>query len=264
MFIKTFSPSKYNTYVECNLKYRYKYIDYLKDEYNKGLSKDALQFGSYIHKIFEDGVEAKSVDELRRIARDLRGNYHFKGRVQDIETCIKHFFEFNSKLEGSVSTEMIFEEKISDDFSLNGIIDRVCKSKNGKYLVIDYKTSKREKTKRELYNDPQLLIYALAMSRMYKTPVNNITVSHYYPLTGNLVSIKYLPNQVNSFAKKIQDKKWEIRKKKVAQFPPKVNRFCDWCGYKEICPKHGATNREINEALKASKFGRSKSRGSKG
>ena len=37
---------------------------YLPEEYNEGLSTDALQFGSYIHKIFEDGVDAESVDEL--------------------------------------------------------------------------------------------------------------------------------------------------------------------------------------------------------
>jgi len=264
MFIKTFSPSKYNTYKECPLKYRYKYIDYLKDEYNDNLSTDALQFGSYIHKILEDGVDANSIDELRQLGRELRGNYQFKGRIKDTETCIKNFFEFNKNLEGSVSTEMMFSEKVSDDLSVNGIIDRVCKSDSGKYLVIDYKTSKREKTKRELQSDPQLMTYAAAISKMYNVPVQNVTVAHYYPLTGNLVALRYLPPQIHSFIRKLNEDKWAIRKAKVKDFKPRVNQFCNWCGYKDICPKQGACQSAITEALKKSKYGRGKPKGNKG
>ena len=252
MFIKTFSPSKYNTYKECPLKYRYRYIDYLKDDYNATLSTDALQFGSYIHKILEDGVNATSIEELREIGKGLRGNYKFKGRIKDTETCIRNFFEFNSNLEGSISTEMIFSEQVIDDLSVNGIIDRVCKSKSGKYLVIDYKTSKREKTKRELQTDPQLMTYAAAIAKMYNVPVQNVSVSHYYPLTGNLVALRYLPPQISSFLRKVSD------------FKPQVNQYCNWCGYKDICPKQGACPEKINEALKKSKFGHGKPKGNKG
>tara|TARA_R110000824_G_scaffold30612_3_gene100504 strand:+ start:232 stop:1026 length:795 start_codon:yes stop_codon:yes gene_type:complete len=264
MFIKTFSPSKYNTYKECPLKYRYRYIDYLKDDYNATLSTDALQFGSYIHKILEDGVNATSIEELREIGKGLRKNYKFKGRIKDTETCIRNFFEFNSNLEGSISTEMIFSEQVIDDLSVNGIIDRVCKSKSGKYLVIDYKTSKREKTKRELQTDPQLMTYAAAIAKMYNVPVQNVSVSHYYPLTGNLVALRYLPPQISSFLRKLNQDKWVIRKAKVSDFKPQVNQYCNWCGYKDICPKQGACPEKINEALKKSKFGHGKPKGNKG
>jgi RecB family exonuclease len=55
MFINKVSPSKIKVYDECKLKYKFKYIDYLPE---KDTNTDALQFGSYIHKIFEDGVKA--------------------------------------------------------------------------------------------------------------------------------------------------------------------------------------------------------------
>lgn len=253
MYIKGFSPSKLNTFDECQLKYKYKYIHYLKEEYNEKASKDALQYGSYIHKILEDGVECTTVEELREHAKSLRSNYHFKGREADTEKCLTNFLKFNGKLTETVSTEMIFKEDVLKDLQVNGIIDRVVKGSTGKYLVIDYKTSKREKTKRELFNDPQLMIYAAAVAKMYNVSVNEITVAHFYPLTGNLVTVSYLPTHVKNFIKRLDDKKWKIRKKTIEEFKPRINMFCDWCGFKGICPSHGASKESIDEALDKSK-----------
>jgi len=253
MYIKGFSPSKLNTYDECQQKYAYKYIHYLPEEYNEDLSKDALQFGSYIHKILEDGVDSENEDELIEHAKRLRPSYTFKGRQEDIKTCIKNFFKFNKNLTESVSTEMRFAVKVLDDLEVNGIIDRVVKGETGKYLVIDYKTSKREKNKRELYTDPQLMIYAAAISKMYKVPITDIMVAHYYPLTGHLVSIRYLPSHIQNFLKRVDKKKWTIRKKKVDHFKPRRNQFCDWCGYKKLCPIFGGTSEALAEALDVKK-----------
>jgi len=250
MFIKGFSPSKLNTFDECEQKFRYKYVHYLPEEYNEDLSQEALQYGSYIHKILEDGVEAESVGELVEHASRLRNSYQFKGREEDTLKCIKNFLAFNSKLTKSVSTEMKFKIDVLPDLEVNGIIDRVVEGSPGNYLVIDYKTSKREKTKRELYNDSQLMIYTAAMAKMYKCDIRNITVAHYYPLTGNLVTIKYLPSHIASFLKKLDEKKWRIRKKKINDFKPRVNQFCDWCGYKELCPEFGGTKDMLDEAIK--------------
>ena len=59
MFINKVSPSKIKVYDECKLKYKFKYIDYLQE---KETNTDALQFGSFIHKVLEEGVTAMTVD----------------------------------------------------------------------------------------------------------------------------------------------------------------------------------------------------------
>ena len=61
---------------------------------------------------------------------------------------------------------------VKDDITLNGVIDRVIKGKDGGYLVIDYKTSKREKSKVELYQDSQLKGYVYAISKLYDVPIS--------------------------------------------------------------------------------------------
>jgi putative RecB family exonuclease len=256
MYIKGFSPSKLNVFDECQQKYRYKYIHYLPEEYNEGLSTEALQYGSYIHKVLEDGFEATSEDELWEHAHRLRESYQFTGREKDTEKCIKNFFKFNSKLTDTVSTEMKFKVDVLKDLEVNGIIDRVVLGGTGNLLVIDYKTSKREKSRRELYNDPQLMIYTAAIAKLYKCNIKDITVAHYYPITGHLVSIQYMPSHIASFLKRLDEKKWAIRKKKVNDFKPRINRFCDWCGYKNLCPLYGGTDKMLEEAI--SKKGSSK------
>ena len=133
----------------------------------------------------------------------------------------------NSKLEESVSTEQRFNIELTDDFGLNGIIDRVVKGKTGKYLVIDYKTSRVPSTTTELYKDPQMLMYTYAISVMYGVKIENITVAHYYPHLDKMVSVNFKNPQIVQFLKGLKAKVWEIRKKKATDFPAQQNQWCN-------------------------------------
>ena len=72
MFIKSISESKANTFNQCNLKYKFKYIDKY-EEMSK--NQDALDFGSYIHRIFELGYEKTSLEDLLTIASECKKDY---------------------------------------------------------------------------------------------------------------------------------------------------------------------------------------------
>ncbi len=236
MHIDKISESKYKTFKQCKLKYRYKYVDYLPepDEANT----DALHFGSYIHKIFEDGVNIQSEKELVKLSEELRGEYKVSTDYTGKDLiCIKNFLEFNKKLGETVATELSFEVELGKDIKLNGIIDRIIKGKNNTYLIIDYKTSKKEKSKIELYQDTQLKGYTYAVHKMFNVPIKNITVAHYYPLTDNLVNVSYTSNQINSYVKSIIDEVWRIRKAKKESLVATRNEFCNWCPYKSLCPE---------------------------
>ena len=78
MFISTVSNSKLNSFQQCRLKYRYRYVDRLIGP--KPLNQNALNFGSYIHKIFEDGVGATTRDELNKLAEEIKETYKMIGR----------------------------------------------------------------------------------------------------------------------------------------------------------------------------------------
>ena len=251
MFITTLSESKYKTFKQCRLKYKYKYVDRLPEPDQS--NTEALHFGSYIHKNFEDGVTSKSEEELVLLAEELKSNYKVTAKYEGKDLlCIKNFLKFNSKLAETVSTELVFQVPLKDDMTLNGIIDRVVKGNEGGYLVIDYKTSKREKTQVELYQDTQLKGYTYAVSKLYNVPYSNIVAAHYYPLTDNLVSVQFSVPQMNSYLRTIVDEIWKIRKMKNDQLFPSRNEFCNWCSFKSACPEF-CTTHQVNQTIEKMK-----------
>ena len=251
MFINKISPSKLKTYNECKKKYQFKYVDYLKGIYNENSNTDALQYGSYVHKIFELGTELETIEELQTLAGELRDNYTFSSvKEKNLQLILENFFVFNKKLEETISNEMVFELDITDDFKINGIIDRVIKGKSGSYLVVDYKTSRRPTPKHELFSDPQMLMYAFAVSKLMNVPVEKVSVAHYYPHLDKLVSVKFGRTQMSVFLRGLKEKIWEIRKKKKVQLNPNLNQYCNWCQHKDLCPEFGGTPEMLEEAKK--------------
>jgi DNA helicase-2/ATP-dependent DNA helicase PcrA len=249
MFIKTISESKANTFSECNLKYKFKYVDHYQE---KSKNQDALDFGSYIHKIFELGYEKTSLEDLFTIAQEAKKDYKIsEEKDQKTETCLRNFLRFNSSLTETVGTELVYEVKQDDknDISLNGIIDRIVKSPQGEYLVIDYKTSKKELKKHELYQNHQMQGYAYAVHKLFKVPIDKITVAHFYPITGNIVSVKYSWPQISTYLRHKIETVWKIRKKKKDEFPACKNQYCWWCGYSNLCPEFSSPEK-ISESLK--------------
>ena len=254
MFINTMSPSKLKTYNECKKKYQFKYVEYLKGIYNVNSNTDALQYGSYVHKIFELGTEIETLEELQTLAGELRPNYKFSPiKEKNLDLILENFFEFNKKLEETVSNEMVFKVDITDDYSINGIIDRVIRGKSGKYLVIDYKTSRRPTPKAELFTDPQMLMYAYAISKEFKVPIDHVSVAHYYPHLDKLVSVTYGRAQVSVFLRELKSKIWEIRKKRKGDLKASQNQWCNWCQYKDLCPEFGGTEKCLLEAKESEK-----------
>ena len=261
MYIKTISESKFQTFKQCQLKYRYRYVDRLPEP--EETNTEALHFGSYIHKILEDGVDAKTQEELLVIAEEVKGSYKVSKKYEGKDLkCIQNFLAFNPQLEETVATELVFEVPVKDDITLNGIIDRVVKGTDGGYLIIDYKTSKREKSKVELYQDTQLKGYVYAISKLYNVPYSQIVAAHYYPLTNNFVFVQYSNPQINAHLRKIIDEVWKIRKKKKDDMLPSRNDFCNWCAYKTACPEFNNPMQcaKTIEELKAKKKASSKSR----
>ena len=236
MFINTISNSKRDTFNQCKLKYRYKYVDHLK-EYDLS-NTDALHFGSYIHKIFEDGASATELRQLEQISKDVKDNYKFSSAYYSkIEPCLKNFLRLNASFPEVGVSELHFDIDIAEGITLNGYIDRIIKGKDGGYLVIDYKTGKREKDKVELYQDPQLKGYVYAVHKLYNIPFNRITAAHYYPITDNLVNVQYTSNQIHAHIRSVVDDVWKIRKSKKTDLHPMRNQFCNWCQYKSLCPE---------------------------
>lgn len=204
-----------------------------------------MTFGSYIHEIFELGVNAKHESELVRISEEIKGKYNIPDSKKAATLkCIKNFLVFNSGIQAkgteTLGCEITYSIDLGNGINATGVIDRVLRSKTGSIMVIDYKTSKREKSKVQLYQDNQLKGYALAACELYNIPVSEaakkIVCAHYYPMSNNFVPVNYPASELIKHNKKILETAWNIRKATMESLTPAQNEFCDYCQYKHICP----------------------------
>ena len=176
-----------------------------------------------------------------------------------MKSCLENFMLWNQKLGETLSTEQTVTVPLDEekDIKFIGVIDRVIKGSDGGYLVIDYKTSKREKKKKTLMDDDQLKGYAWAIHNLYDVPYEKIYCAHYYPVTGNFVTVKFGKFQIDRWKKKQIEKVWRIRKKKKDEFWAQENVFCDWCEYHDACPRFHSEN-VVCERIDEQKLLRSK------
>lgn len=190
--------------------------------------------------MFELGYKDNDIKSLMKLAEQERSKYKIPFQMNDrIKVCMENFVMWNSKLGETISTENLFEVPLDEknDIKFIGVIDRVIKGSDGGYLVIDYKTSKREKSKKDLLQDKQLMGYAYAIHTLYGVEYNKIFCAHFYPLTKNFIPVSFSKAQIWSWKKKEIDKVWRIRKKTKDGFFPQKNIFCDYCEFQQVCEK---------------------------
>lgn len=226
---------------QCLWKYYLKYC--LKIPGFGSSNEEALNFGSFIHKIFELGYKDNDPKLLAKLAESERGSYKIPFGMNDrLKMCIENFVIWNSKIGETVSTEGMFEVTLDKehDIKFNGVIDRIVKGNKGGYLVVDYKTSKREKTKKELMDDKQLMGYAYAVHEKYGVEFKDIFCAHYYPVTGNFITVNFSKVQIWNWKRKEIDKVWRIRKKTKDEFYPQKNIFCSNCEFQQACENYNS------------------------
>ena len=213
-----------------------------------------MNFGSYIHKILEDGYTCSHISDLEKLAKKYKAQYKISaGYSKKTQKCLENFFKFNKKLESTLGVEDVYEVELVEGIFQNGIIDRIVKGKSGGLLVIDYKTGKREKTKFQLMNDLQLQGYAYAVHKKFGVPIEKITCAHYYPVTGHFIPVKYGKKTIHQWKSKIIEGVWKIRKAKLTDLCASRNQYCDWCDHKKICPLYEKDPRKLQYLLENTK-----------
>jgi RecB family exonuclease len=258
MFINQISNSKKDIIDQCLLKYHYRYNRRFEGDNETG--QDALNFGSYIHKIFEEAYHSNDINEYYDVAEKIKESYKIpKSYTNLTKSCIENFIKFNSKVEGeTVDVEFKIDLNLGPDMRFIGYIDRVIKGPNGGLLIIDYKTSKREKKKVDLYKDSQLKGYCWAAHEIWGVPYNKITCALYYPRTNNLVPIVYNNSQIFDWKKKQIETIWRVRKLKKDEIKASQNQYCNWCEYKNMCPEFADMNQIKQRILLEQEKGKKK------
>ena len=261
-----YSHSKLKVYEECQLRYRYKYIDKIPEP--QVPAKPALFFWSIIHEALENlykkiqtSGSSPSTDELKLFVEtemlkscdehDRLSNISLSKEIIDdylklskgiIDRYYESYFPFDQgKING---LEKMFSYDLPNGQKLTGIIDRF--DVNGDVAtIVDYKTDKEIKPIGEfaLSHEQQMTTYAAWVLVNYPHVVKTIRGKLIYLRLGHEVSWEISPDAIELAIQTITDKisaiehtlfSYNMGEKEA--FWPTESFACRRCAYQIMCP----------------------------
>lgn len=276
MYTMKTSYSAIETYHSCPQRYKFQEIDRIRVP----KSREAI-FGSLIHAtlhyMFQRDPLFPTLDEVVAHFReswpvkeklnaqslhdtliypwtDEEEKIYFEQGVQ----MLKKFYEKNAPWNFSIIdlesrfTVTLTDEKTGNAHILAGIIDRIDKSTDDSYEIIDYKTAKRMPSQEGIDNNLQLSLYALGLqNRWPHLKAEDIKLSLYFLRHGEKLSLKPSQGKIEATKKHILATITEIetRIKEGKQFEPLPGPLCNWCGYRPMCPAWKHLYRKKNDPI---------------
>ena len=170
---KNLSFSKFNTYEQCPKQFWYQYV---LNALPANQEQSALYKGSTFHEIVEESAKRQkegNTDDTAKLFSELQTKWdpkkYLTSSVQkeqqdrkSLTPALESYQKWSSSNPNEiVALELPFTTYIGG-FKVNGVIDRLEKTPEGEYVVIDYKTGGKNK-KVDARNSPQLNLYALAL-----------------------------------------------------------------------------------------------------
>lgn len=234
------SFSRVDTYRTCPLKFRFAYVDRLPSAPSPHLS-----WGHSVHAALERWWDRKlpeppPLEDLLRALYDCWDDSGFEGmpreekvrwyrHAQDV--LRRHHARHAPRYTPAVACEQWFEIDIGDGIELVGSIDHVARTPRGGIGIVDWKTNRRAKTRREVAGSLQLAVYALAARHLWGAEAEWVALDFVVPDVR--VTVPREEIDTDAALATIRDVAARIR---AEVFPPKPSGLCGWCDYRKDCP----------------------------
>ena len=255
-----FSYSKMSLYEECPLKYKFKYIDKIKEE-----PKFYFAFGSAIHSALEFlyAVKAPPFPTVEEVCVEFKREWGLKSYLEKgYRTQAKSDDDY---LKGVAMLKAYYEHnrarlappflvEYSTDVAVDGLKVRIIADKieykgGGLVELIDYKTGKdvkRQPSQLYMYQkiaeiDPRL---KEKIAETYGHKVSEVRVSgmlyYHVPTNKEYFFDRADDKEIGSFWERVLGVADSIRGLKFGPTPG--DRQCAWCDYKSLCPHFFGNN----------------------
>ncbi len=253
MIIESISVSRYGVYAECPQHYKYKYHLRIPSPEESPVYFD---YGKAIHKIIETFTLARGQGDIGTITKEVLGG---KIELEPGKKCPKFPPDYMQKLPEHLRAFMRISEKIGTDglvewpfkYDLdppngkvyNGFIDRII-VKNGEYLLLDWKTTKKgpwRKNKKNITTDLQLQAYCRIVQKEWDVPADKIRAALYFLDGGELVGATFSQSTLESVEKRLLAAYDEIKAQDPNEVQGNVGNHCKRCEYRKLCPFYKLT-----------------------
>lgn len=247
-----YSHSSLSSFSDCQLKYRFKYIDRVKiPEFTSVEAFVGQRVHKVLQKLYDDLAFGKlnSLDELLLVYRAMweqewtpsvkivNSSYSSADHFRLGADCIRKFYEKNRPFQQSqtLGTEqsLVFAVDEGGKHQLRGVIDRIARRDDGTYEIHDYKTSKRLPPQSAVDNDRQLALYQIGIAGRWND-VQRVELHWHYVRFGVTLRSSRTAEQLTQLRASTVSLIEQIESAK--QFEPHKSQLCHWCEYQCVCP----------------------------
>lgn len=225
-----FSYSRIDTYNSCPAKYFFSYV--LKEP--RQFNAPAV-LGNIVHDVLEnvlDNDKKLDLNELKNEYNQAFVNWDPDNNISNElinvgNNILEEFYDDNSDTKFNIYEKEMQIDLILGSYRIRGFIDRVDKLAN-RIVITDYKTGKWEVSLKDVSNNLQLGIYALALSEIF--PESEIYAELYYLRSGKKKGHLFSKEDIEN----IKDKLILNIKKIIddTSFVPTTNgRTCSYCDH---------------------------------
>ncbi len=253
--MSVYSHSKLQTYENCPLAYRLRYIERIKvrkegvEAFLGSRIHDALEalyrdvgMGKFmslpiILSIYETAWDTAWHDNISIVRKEYQAQDYRCLGAKYISDYYQRYQPFNQSK--TVELEHFCQIALGGGkVSFRGYIDRLDFTGENECEIHDYKSSKRLPTQQYLDKDRQLALYQIGVEQMWPQITKVHLVWHYLAFDRELRSYR-TGDELKSLEDELIETVAQIESAtKAGKFEPKVSRLCDWCDLHEYCPDH--------------------------
>ncbi len=245
--IDHFSYSALSTFENCPRQYQYQAIYGIPTPPDPNFS-----FGGTMHSTLQEFFKAVEQTKQSSLFTEFQPDYSLKRLLEIYEEkwipvgyttrehmelrkergreILKVFHErFSQNVPNVKYLEKSFALRLGE-YTIRGRIDRVDEKPDGSVEILDYKTG-NVRTQKDVDNDLQLALYALATQQELKLPVSGLTLL----FLDSDEAVTTVPNEkvLEKAKKTVQELGDRINASDFAPTPDKMT--CKFCPYRKIC-----------------------------
>lgn len=247
-----FSNSRLGCFEKCPRQFRYRYVDKLP----AGEQSIEAFVGKRVHDVIErlhGFVGRGRVPSLAAVLQRFRTlwqetydadtvhiarqgtaaeDYHALG-----EACLSNFYRGHYPFDADKTVAI--EERVTcslDErgrYRIQGIIDRLVRTRDGQLEIHDYKTGARIPSQRQLDEDRQLALYEMGVRERYDE-AGEIRLVWHFLRHGQTRSSRRSAEQLTALREHTMRLIDRIHAE--SEYRPRPSPLCAWCEYSHLCP----------------------------
>lgn len=246
-----YSHSKINTFEQCPLKFKFRYIDKIVPELEKSIE---AHLGGMVHNTLEwlyNQVKEKKIPSLDEVisyyAKEWEENYSPKIVIpkkyltpadffnKGIGFLINYYTKHKPFDDNTLETEKKIMLNLDEEgnYKIQGFIDRLSYNLNtNEFEIHDYKTANSIPQKEKIENDRQLALYSIAIKDIFGKDKEVCLVWHFLA-HDKKVCLKKTNEQLSNLKRETLELIKKIESTK--HFPSNKSVLCGWCEYNTLC-----------------------------